>query len=106
MNGGTAALQQLLFFALLIAGLYFLAIRPQRKRAQALAEVRAGLTVGARVMTAGGLHGTVVALEGDTVLIEIAPGVPVRFTTNAVLQLLEEAAPPGEPPPAADGRGA
>ncbi len=98
MDGGSAALQQLLFFALLLFGLYFLAIRPQRKRAQAMAEVRAGLSVGTRVMTAGGMHGTVTALEGDTVLIEIAPGVPVRFTTNAVLRLLDPADPPADPP--------
>ena len=97
MDGGSAALQQLIFFALLIVGLYFLAIRPQRKRAQAMAEVRAGLRVGTRVMTAGGMHGTVVALESGTVLIEIAPGVPVRFTTNAVVQVLESADPPADP---------
>jgi preprotein translocase subunit YajC len=100
MDGGNPALQQLLFFALLIAGLYFLAIRPQRARAKALAQVRAGLTVGTRVMTAGGMHGTVAQLDDDdTVVLELAPGVPVRFATGAVVRILEPA--PGTEGPAA-----
>ncbi len=101
MDGGSAALQQLIFFALLLFGLYFLAIRPQRKRAQALAEVRAGLHPGARVMTAGGMHGTVTEIDGDTVLIEIAPGVPVRFTSAAVVRVLPD--PDAVEPPTTDG---
>jgi preprotein translocase subunit YajC len=100
MDGGNPALQQLLFFALLIAGLYFLAIRPQRARAKALAQVRAGLAVGTRVMTAGGMHGTVAQLDDDdTVVLELAPGVPVRFATGAVVRILEP--PPGTEGPAA-----
>ena len=100
MDGGSAALQQLIFFGLLIVGLYFLAIRPQRKRAQALAEVRAGLHAGTRVMTAGGMHGTVTELDGDTVVIEIAPSVPVRFTSQAVVRVLTDPAPPTDEPTA------
>lgn len=100
MDGGNPALQQLLFFALLIAGLYFLAIRPQRARAKALAQVRAQLTVGTRVMTAGGMHGTVAQLDDDdTVVLELAPGVPVRFASAAVVRILEPA--PGTEGPAA-----
>ena len=101
MDGGSAALQQLIFFALLIVGLYFLAIRPQRKRAQALAEVRAGLRPGSRVMTAGGMHGTVTEIDGDTVVLEVAPGVPVRFASAAVVRVLPDpdaAGPPADGP--------
>ena len=109
MDGGSETLQQLLFFALLFAGLYFLAIRPQRNRAKALAQVRAGLAVGARVMTAGGIHGTVAEIDGDTVVLELAPGVPVRFASAAIVSILEPAEPaeptdPTDPDgPAADG---
>ncbi len=56
---GGQALQQLLFFALLVFGLYVLAIRPQRTRAKALAQVRAALEPGRRVMTTAGIHATV-----------------------------------------------
>jgi preprotein translocase subunit YajC len=85
--------QQLVFFGLLIVGLYLLAIRPQRVRARAMAQVREGLQVGARVMTSAGIHATVVETDGpdDTVLLEVAPGVRVRFATPAVVRLLDPA---------------
>jgi preprotein translocase subunit YajC len=85
-----AVLQQLLFPALLIFGLYVLAIRPQRMRARALAEVRAALEPGRRVMTSAGIHATVTAVEDDTVLLEVAPGVRVRFADGAVVRILDE----------------
>ena len=88
--GSGQALQQVALFALLILGLYVLAIRPQRARARALAEVRAGLAVGTRVITTAGIHATVTAVEGDDVLLEIAPGVVVRFVSVAVVRITDE----------------
>jgi len=86
-------LQDLAFFAVLAVGLYLLLIRPQRARARAVAEVRAGLTAGSRVMTTAGIHATVIEVGGPdgTVLLEVAPGVPVRFATAAVVRILEPA---------------
>ena len=85
-----AALQQLLFFALLLFGLYVLVIRPQRMRAKALAEVRAALAPGRRVMTTAGIHATVVSVEDGIAVLEVAPGVHVRFADAAVVRLLDE----------------
>jgi preprotein translocase subunit YajC len=108
VDDGSQLLQQVLFFALLLFGFYLLAIRPQRARAKAMAEVRSGLQVGSRVMTTAGIHGTVVAIstsdgaaEGadpalaDTVLLEVAKGVHVRFATPAVVRILDGGAPAG-----------
>ena len=92
-----AALQQLLFFALLVFGLYVLAIRPQRARAKALAQVRASLAPGRRVMTTAGIHATVVAVEQGEVVLEVAPGVHVRFADAAVVRLLDDPAGPTDP---------
>jgi len=92
---GGQALQQLLFFALLVFGLYVLTIRPQRARAKALAQVRAALEPGRRVMTTAGIHATVTSVEDGVVVLEIAPGVRVRFADAAVVRILDE---PGEPP--------
>lgn len=86
--GGGQALQQVAFFALLVLGLYVLAIRPQRQRARELGAVRAQLQVGTRVMTSAGIHATVVELAEDTVLLEVAPGTQVRFATAAVVKVL------------------
>jgi preprotein translocase subunit YajC len=82
-------LQQVLFFALLLFGLYVLAIRPQRARARAMAEVRAALAPGSRVITTAGIHAVVTAVEDDEVLLEIAPGIRVRFASAAVVRVLD-----------------
>jgi preprotein translocase subunit YajC len=87
----SAAVEQLLFFVLLGVAAWLLLVRPQRRRAQALQEARDGIAVGASVITTAGLHATVAALEGDTVLLEIAPGVLSRFATRAVVRVLDPA---------------
>lgn len=90
-------LQQLLFFGLLIFGLYLLAIRPQRARARALAQVRASVRPGSRVITTAGIHATVVAIEEDedVLVLEIAPGVHVRFVSAAVVRIVDAPTPEG-----------
>ena len=93
MDDGSAALQNLIFFGLLIVGVYLLIIRPQRARARALAQVRSGLQVGSSVITTAGIHATVREVDEGTVLLEIAPGVQVRFASQAVVRLLDDPAP-------------
>ena len=86
----SAVLQQVLFFGLLALGFWLLAIRPQRARARALAQVRASLAPGSRVITTAGIHATVTAVEDDLVVLEVAPGVLVRFVSAAVVRVLDE----------------
>ncbi len=92
-ESGSAVLQQVAFFALLLLGFYLLAIRPQRTRARALAEVRAALAPGSRVITTAGIHATVLETGEEDVLLEISPGVPVRFATAAVVRIAEPTGP-------------
>lgn len=89
MDSSGQAVQQALFFGLLILGLYLLAIRPQRARSRALQQVREAVQVGSQVITTAGIHATVVALEDDIALLEIAPGVQVRFVRAAVVALVD-----------------
>jgi len=93
VEDGGQILQQVLFFGLLILGLYLLAVRPQRARAKALARVRAAVEVGSRVITTAGIHATVITIEGDEVVLEIAPDVRVRFARLAVVALLQPTEP-------------
>ncbi|WP_285708857.1 preprotein translocase subunit YajC [Microtetraspora sp. NBRC 16547] len=69
---------------LLVVVFYFLLIRPQRKRQQEQLQMQNSLTPGARVMTTTGLFGTVVGLEDDDVILEIAPGVETRWVKAAI----------------------
>jgi preprotein translocase subunit YajC len=84
-------MEQLLLPLLLIAVFYFMLIRPQQKRSRQIAQVQSTIGPGTRVMTNGGLIGTIVAIEGDEVLIEVAPGVNNRYVRRAIMRVLEDA---------------
>lgn len=74
------------FFSLilLVAVFYFLLIRPQQVRNRKHRELLAALGEGDRVVTIGGLNGTVVTVKGDTVLMRIAEGVEIEVDTRAI----------------------
>ncbi|MFC7584028.1 preprotein translocase subunit YajC [Nonomuraea antimicrobica] len=69
---------------LLVVVFYFLLIRPQRKRQQEAVKMQNSLAPGARVMTTTGLFGTVVAVDNEDVILEIAPGVETRWVKAAI----------------------
>lgn len=99
---GSEAGQQLLFFAVVALGFWLLVLRPQRTRARALRQVQSSLSTGAQVITTAGLYATVTEVDGDVVVLEIAPGVRARFASGAVVRVLEPtgADGPGAPPAA------
>ena len=83
----------LLLIVLVFVGFYFLMIRPQRRRQQAAQQQQRTLTPGAEVRTTAGMYATVVAVDGDDVILEVAPGVESRFMRRAVMEVIT----PGEP---------
>lgn len=90
-TGGGAA--QLLVPLVLMGGLfYFILLRPQRSRQRAQRRLLEGLEVGDEVMTAGGIFGTIKAIDDDddTLTVEIAPGTQVRMIRRAIAQKLIE----------------
>lgn len=105
-DSGNAGITQAVMMVALIAVFYFLMIRPQRLRAQKVREMQSTLAVGSEVITTAGVYGRIVAEnEDDTVLLEIAPGVPIRMARAAIARsvdqpVTEDAAPaePDEPP--------
>ena len=92
-QSGGSALSSLLFFLVLLVGMYFLLIRPQRSRAKQLAAVRGALHPGLRVITTAGLHALVVEVAEDLVVLEIAPGVQCTFASQAVVRVLDAPVP-------------
>ena len=92
----------LLPFILILVAFYVLIIRPARNRARAQQRLVEQLDVGVKVMTTSGMHGEIVGLEDDVVLLEAAPGVVLRFAKPAVARVLVEPEPEPESEPAAD----
>jgi preprotein translocase subunit YajC len=78
-----SALPSLLFLALMVGVFYFLIIRPQRKRSQQQKQLSESLEIGAEVRTIGGIHGTVVSIDEDSVVLKVEDG-QIRFTKRAI----------------------
>ena len=67
--------------------MWLLLIRPQRRRQSAQLTMQDSVRTGQEVITAGGLHGIVKAVEGEVVHLEIAPGTLVRVDRRAIAGL-------------------
>ncbi|GGK16154.1 hypothetical protein GCM10010965_06510 [Caldalkalibacillus thermarum] len=74
----------LLPLALMFAIFYFLLIRPQQKRQRERNQMLANLQRGDKVITIGGLHGTIVDLTEEKVILKVADNVRLTFERSAV----------------------
>jgi preprotein translocase subunit YajC len=75
-----------LIILLIPLALYFFMIRPQRQRVQAQRALVDGLGPGDRVVTAGGMVGTLVGMDGEQAAVEVAPGIIVEFLAPAIVR--------------------
>jgi preprotein translocase subunit YajC len=94
-------LQGYIFILVLLALMWFMLIRPQRRRQAEAQRLVDQLQVGKEIVTAGGLYGTVTEVQDDEVRIEVADGVEVRVAKRAVAAIVsEEPAEPDDEGPA------
>ena len=82
-ESGGSAWGSLIFLGLMIGVFYFLIIRPQRNRAKAQKELSSSLEVGNEIRTIGGIHGRVLSLDDDSVLIAVEEG-RLRVSRRAI----------------------
>ncbi len=84
-GGGDAGLGAFLPLILIFAVFYFLLIRPQQKKAKAHREMLAAVRRGDKVVTGGGILGTVTKVINDQeVAVEIAEGIKVRVQRGMI----------------------
>lgn len=86
-------IQQWGMIILLIVIFYFFMIRPQMKRQKETQRFQNSLAKGSKVLTAGGIHGTIceVSDKSSTVMLEIAPGTKIRIEKTMLYPSAEEA---------------
>jgi preprotein translocase subunit YajC len=75
-----------LFIPMILIGaaMYFLMIRPQRRKMRAQAALQSSIEVGDEVMTTSGVYGFVTLLEGDIAWLEIDDDVQIRIARQAL----------------------
>jgi len=87
-----AGLTQLLPFALIFGVFYFLLIRPQQTQRRKTQEMLANLKTGDKVITSGGLYGTIAGFRDSVVQLQIASQVKVEVARSAITGLQTEEA--------------
>ena len=88
-GGGTQLITMLVTFGLIIVVFYFLVIRPQNKKQKDAKKMLQSITKGDRVVTIGGLHGSVESVKDDAVVLRVDDNVKLKFNKSAVAQVLE-----------------
>lgn len=82
----------LLMLVIVMVIFYFMLVRPQKKRAQEHAALLSRLAPGDEVVTIGGAYGFVNRVEDDQVYLEVAEGIEIRFTKQAVSRKVDSTA--------------
>lgn len=89
-ESGANPLSSFLLLIPIFAVFYFLMIRPQNKRRREQLQMQSSVEPGSRVLTTNGMYATVVEVDDDGLVLEIAPGVEARFVKQAVMQVLTD----------------
>ncbi len=76
---------------LIIVVMWFFMIRPQRKQQKELQKFRDGLSKGDKVVTIGGIYGTVVEIKEKTLLLEVDSNVKIKVDKNSVVKDFSDA---------------
>jgi preprotein translocase subunit YajC len=85
---GGSMLTALLPFALVFVIFYFLLIRPQRTKQKKHQGMVEQLKAGDKIVTSGGIHGTIMGVQEDKIELRIASNTKVDISKNAIAVIL------------------
>lgn len=87
-GGMESILGSIVPFLLIIVIFYFLILRPQQKRQKERMKLLESLKKGDKVITAGGIYGTVEGLEEKTILVKVAENVKIKMERSSVTTII------------------
>ncbi|EOS58248.1 MULTISPECIES: preprotein translocase subunit YajC [Paenibacillus] len=89
-SGGNPLISMIIPFVIMIAVFYFLLIRPQKKKQQQRNSMLSALKKGDKIVTIGGLHGTIMELTDDTVVLRVNDVTKLTFDRSAISHTIKE----------------
>ena len=87
-NGGSGFISTIIMFGAIFLIFYFMIIRPQQKRAKEREKLLSNLQKGDKVVTSGGLHGTIAGLDEKTVLLQVSDNIKMKFERSAITNVI------------------
>ena len=88
--GGAGGIAGFLPIIILFVIFYFLLIRPQQKKAKEQREMISNLKKGVRIITSGGIYGTIISIDDTTIGLEIAEKVKIKITRGNVAAVVSD----------------
>jgi preprotein translocase subunit YajC len=89
-GGAQSAMMNLIPLVFMFAIFYFLLIRPQQKKAKEHRALLDSIKKGDQVITAGGMHGKVTAIDDTVVTLEISNGVNVKYNKGHIASVVKK----------------
>ncbi|CAM4400393.1 preprotein translocase subunit YajC [Paenibacillus phoenicis] len=89
-TGANSLISMIIPFVIMIAVFYFLLIRPQKKKQQQRNSMLSALKKGDKIVTIGGLHGTIMELTDDTVVLRVNDVTKLTFDRSAISHTIKE----------------
>jgi preprotein translocase subunit YajC len=79
------------FLGITAAVMYLLILRPQQQKSKAAAAMLAKLEEGDEIVLNSGIHGFLTGIQGDVAWVEVAPGIDLKVSRNAIAGLVAPA---------------
>ena len=83
-EGGTSILPMIVFLVIIFGLFYFVMVRPQKRKQKEHETLVQELQKGDRVITAGGIYGTIESLNEDNIVIKVESGATIRVARGSV----------------------
>ena len=93
-QGGGGLMSTLIMFGLIFFIFYFMILRPQQKRQKDRKKMLEAVKKGDKIVTVGGVHGTVMGIDDKTILVQVAENVKIKLEKTAVSSITSGDAEP------------
>ena len=87
-QGGGSPMSLIFMIIAIFAVMYFLMIRPQQRQKKQHQDLLSKISKGDKVITAGGLHGTIAGVKDNTVIVKVADNVKVELSRSSITKVV------------------
>ena len=91
--GSASIVPTLITFGLVFVIFYFLIIRPQNKKQKETKQMLAALKKGDKVVSIGGIRGTILSIKDDVVVLKVDANTKMTFSRSAISNVVEQSRP-------------
>ncbi len=88
-DGGGGFTGSLIMMAAIFAIFYFMILRPQQRRMKEREQMLSNVQKGDKIITSGGVHGTVVGVEDKTIILQVTDNVKLKVEKSAVASVVK-----------------